>query len=122
MFPTDPDTGKVIFSDVDYLDTWKAMEKVHTMGLAKSIGISNFNSLQIERLLMHAKIVPVTNQVSIASGSGFFTSNSVCLLDRMPPLSESIKIDQVLHRQDDYSHSVQSTRFSIETLAKGGRS
>jgi len=50
-------------SDVDYVDTWKAMEQVNEKGLAKSIGISNFNRKQIERLLESAKIVPVTNQV-----------------------------------------------------------
>lgn len=48
---------------MDYVDTWKAMEKVHKKGLARSIGISNFNSIQIERLLMHSEVTPVTNQV-----------------------------------------------------------
>lgn len=35
------------------------------MGLAASIGISNFNSQQIERLLQNARIKPVTNQVEV---------------------------------------------------------
>jgi aldehyde reductase len=50
-------------SDVDYVDTWKAMENLCEKGLAKSIGVSNFNRKQIERLLENAKIPPVTNQV-----------------------------------------------------------
>lgn len=50
-------------SNVDYVDTWKAMEKLVTLGLVKSIGISNFNSEQIKRLLTIATIKPVVNQV-----------------------------------------------------------
>lgn len=39
------------------------MEKLQEKGLAKNIGISNFNKKQIERVLASCKIVPVTNQV-----------------------------------------------------------
>lgn len=52
-------------SDVDFLDTWKAMEKLVDLGLVKSIGVSNFNSQQIDRLLANCRIKPVTNQVEI---------------------------------------------------------
>lgn len=49
---------------VDFVDTWKAMEELQRKGLTRSIGISNFNIEQIERLLKSAEIVPVTNQVT----------------------------------------------------------
>ncbi|RVE41379.1 hypothetical protein evm_013968 [Chilo suppressalis] len=62
LFPCD-DKNQILFSDVDYLDTWKAMEPLVGEGLVKSIGISNFNSKQVARLLEHATIKPVTNQV-----------------------------------------------------------
>lgn len=39
------------------------MEKLVDLGLVKSIGASNFNSEQIERLIREARIKPVTNQV-----------------------------------------------------------
>lgn len=55
--------GKIVGSDVDYVDTWKAMEKVYEKGLAKSIGISNFNKEQIERILKNSTVVPQTNQI-----------------------------------------------------------
>ncbi|XP_069679073.1 aldo-keto reductase family 1 member B1-like [Periplaneta americana] len=60
--PFDGD-GKLIPSDVDYVDTWKAMEDCFKLGLAKSIGLSNFNSQQIQRILDVATIKPVVNQV-----------------------------------------------------------
>lgn len=50
-------------SDVDILDTWRAMEKLVELGLTKSIGVSNFNSEQLSRLLANCKIKPVQNQV-----------------------------------------------------------
>lgn len=55
--------GVLIFSDVDYIDTWKAMEALVETGLTKSIGVSNFNCDQMDRLIKSAKIRPVTNQV-----------------------------------------------------------
>lgn len=63
LFPISSD-GTYLFSDVDYLDTWKAMECVLSKGLTKNIGVSNFNSEQITRLLENATVKPVTNQVN----------------------------------------------------------
>ncbi|CAD7083093.1 unnamed protein product [Hermetia illucens] len=55
--------GNVKYNDVDYVDTWRAMEKLVEKGLVKSIGLSNFNSEQTKRILDICKIKPVTNQV-----------------------------------------------------------
>lgn len=65
LFPKDADDN-FVFSDVDYLDTWKGMEEASKLGLSKSIGISNFNSEQIERILSVATIPPATNQIEVA--------------------------------------------------------
>ncbi|KAL7734885.1 hypothetical protein ACLKA6_011160 [Drosophila palustris] len=62
LFPADKD-GKTLYSPVDYVDTWKEMEKLVEAGLVKSIGVSNFNKNQIERVLAIAKIPPATNQI-----------------------------------------------------------
>jgi len=62
LFPKDAD-GKFIFSDVDYLDTWKAMEECVRLGLAKAIGFSNFNSEQVDRILSKCTIKPAMLQV-----------------------------------------------------------
>jgi len=62
LFPKD-DKDNLAFSSVDFLDTWQALEKLVDAGLAKSIGVSNFNSAQIKRLLSACRIKPVTNQV-----------------------------------------------------------
>lgn len=53
----------MITTDVDYLDTWRTMEKLVDSGRVRSIGVSNFNEQEIERILSVARIIPVTNQV-----------------------------------------------------------
>ncbi|XP_017786093.1 PREDICTED: aldose reductase-like [Nicrophorus vespilloides] len=62
LFPTNKD-GSMLFSEVDYVDTWKALEACTRKGLVKSIGLSNFNKKQIERVLKAATVRPVNLQV-----------------------------------------------------------
>lgn len=61
-FPKD-DKGDIIYSFVDFVDTWKEMEKAVDEGLIKSIGVSNFNKRQLEKLVANSRIKPVINQV-----------------------------------------------------------
>ncbi|XP_058054620.1 1,5-anhydro-D-fructose reductase-like [Anopheles bellator] len=67
MQPKDA-AGNMLLSDVDYVDTWKAMEKLVSSGWVRSIGLSNFNSEQIERVLAAATIKPVNNQIEVNPG------------------------------------------------------
>lgn len=53
-----PVTGK-------YKDTWKAMEKIYDQGLAKAIGVCNFNQETMEDLLTDANIVPAVDQIEL---------------------------------------------------------
>ncbi|XP_070211386.1 aldo-keto reductase family 1 member B1-like isoform X2 [Littorina saxatilis] len=51
-------------AEVDYLDTWKAMEGLVEKGLARNIGVSNFNIDQLQRLLhTPPKIKPANMQL-----------------------------------------------------------
>ncbi|XP_062124818.1 aldo-keto reductase family 1 member B1-like [Drosophila sulfurigaster albostrigata] len=49
--------------EADITTTWTAMEKLVPSGLAKSVGVSNFDQEQLERVLKVAKIPPATNQI-----------------------------------------------------------
>ncbi|QRW01506.1 aldo/keto reductase family protein [Ceratobasidium sp. AG-Ba] len=52
---------------LDWLDAWKAMEKIYEdqKDKVKAIGVSNFSVPYLERLLKEAKIVPAVNQVEL---------------------------------------------------------
>lgn len=65
LIPQD-EKGTYLTTDTDYLETWRGMEECVRLGLARSIGVSNFNSEQIARLLQAAKIIPVNNQVEVS--------------------------------------------------------
>lgn len=73
-FPKDAE-GNIIYSDVDYLDTWKAMEAAQKKGLTKTIGLSNFNKAQITRVLENATVKPAVLQVEHALP--LFSQNSL---------------------------------------------
>ena len=60
--PTD-ESGTILLSDVDYLDTWKEMEKCVDLGLVRSLGMSNFNSEQLQRVIDESRIKPVNLQI-----------------------------------------------------------
>ncbi|POI25155.1 hypothetical protein CIB84_011096, partial [Bambusicola thoracicus] len=62
LFPKNPD-GTMRYDYTDYKDTWKAMEKLVEKGLAKAIGLSNFNSRQIDDVLSVATVKPAVLQV-----------------------------------------------------------
>uniref|UniRef100_A0A8C3F946 NADP-dependent oxidoreductase domain-containing protein n=1 Tax=Chrysemys picta bellii TaxID=8478 RepID=A0A8C3F946_CHRPI len=47
------------------LFSWQAMEKLVDEGLVKSVGVSNFNVSQLERLLSVCRIKPAANQVEL---------------------------------------------------------
>ncbi|MFI9102397.1 aldo/keto reductase [Streptomyces fildesensis] len=48
-----------------YADTWRALEKIHADGRAKTIGVSNFGPAQLRRVLDEGSIVPAVNQVEL---------------------------------------------------------
>ena len=51
-----------------YRETWRALERLHADGLARSIGVSNFNPGHLDRLLAAARVAPVLNQVELHPG------------------------------------------------------
>ncbi|WNV75528.1 aldo/keto reductase [Geodermatophilus sp. DSM 44513] len=51
--------------DVDYVETWKAMEEIYASGRAKAIGVSNFQVHHLRRLFGETDVRPAVNQVEV---------------------------------------------------------
>ncbi|MGA8986875.1 aldo/keto reductase [Aeromicrobium sp.] len=51
--------------DVDFVETWKALEEIYRSGRAKSIGVSNFQPSHLRRLIQDTEIVPAVNQIEV---------------------------------------------------------
>lgn len=61
--PFPPSAEDVVPMDIK--SVWKAMEECQTLGLAKSIGVSNFSCKKLADILAFAKIPPAVNQVEM---------------------------------------------------------
>ncbi|XP_022817297.1 aldo-keto reductase AKR2E4-like isoform X2 [Spodoptera litura] len=53
------------YYDTDYVETWKGMIDAQVLGLARSIGVSNFNITQLDRLLTMTPVKPAVLQVEV---------------------------------------------------------
>lgn len=64
LFPKGDD-GKLKKGESDYVETYKAMEKVFKSGKARAIGISNFSHAELERLLNETSVLPAAHQMEL---------------------------------------------------------
>jgi len=49
----------------DFVETWRAMERMYESGRVKAIGVSNFQPQHLRRVLDETSVVPAVNQVEI---------------------------------------------------------
>ncbi len=49
----------------EYVASWLVLEELHQQGLAKAIGVSNFEPEHLERVLGEGSVVPAINQVEL---------------------------------------------------------
>ncbi|KAJ5242019.1 uncharacterized protein N7469_000346 [Penicillium citrinum] len=99
-FPTDKN-GKLAPSDIDYLDTYRAMEALITSGKTKAIGVSNFSKKEIQRIVEKAEIVPAVHQFEVH-----------------PWLQQT---DFMKFHQDNGIHVTQYSPFGNQNEIYGGR-
>jgi alcohol dehydrogenase (NADP+) len=65
LHPVTPEGLINMDTTTDHVALWKAMEAQVDAGLTKSIGISNFNQKQIDRILQNARIPPSNLQIEL---------------------------------------------------------
>lgn len=62
----------------DFVERWKALERVYAEGRARSIGVSNFEDHHLERLFDETEIVPAVNQIEVHP---YFAQNELLAFD-----------------------------------------
>lgn len=60
------------------LEAWRALEKAHAAGLIRSIGVSNFDSADLQNLLDNGTVKPVVDQVLAHVGNTPFETIEYC--------------------------------------------
>jgi 2,5-diketo-D-gluconate reductase A len=62
----------------DFVERWKALERVYGEGRARSIGVSNFEDHHLQRLFEETEIVPAVNQIELHP---YFAQNKLLAFD-----------------------------------------
>jgi 2,5-diketo-D-gluconate reductase A len=52
--------------DVDYVETWKAMEEIYASGRSRAIGVSNFHETHLRRIFEATETTPAVNQIEVS--------------------------------------------------------
>lgn len=108
LFPKD-DTDFFVDGGVDYVDTWKAMEGLVDDGLAKSIGISNFNRRQIERVLAKGERKALAQHFCLNSFQFGSENSSGDEPGRMPSLPDAKTSERILRRKENSADGLCSS-------------
>jgi 2,5-diketo-D-gluconate reductase A len=58
----------------DYVETWKAMEKMYESGRVRAIGVSNFQPHHLRRIHGETSVTPAVNQIEVHP---YFTNDEV---------------------------------------------
>lgn len=64
-FLTNEQGEVIVDEESSLLDVWRKMEEMVDLGLTRSIGVSNFNQSQIQRILDNCRIPPAVLQVEV---------------------------------------------------------
>ena len=118
-FPLDSNGNPLYDDSVDiHNETWPALEECFKRGWAKSIGVSNYSTQQIEDLMKVAKIKPVVNQVESTPFLAQSKLKAVCdkhniILTAYSPLGTS----GIQNKDGTWSgHPLRNALFSNEVI------
>lgn len=63
----------------DFTDTWREMEKLLQTGKVRAIGVANFSTVNLEKLLKSCTVVPAVNQTEIQPLLPQTKLNALCI-------------------------------------------
>ena len=80
------------------LDSWRALERIHDEGRARSIGVSNFLVPHLDELLRKATRVPAVNQIELTPFLQRRQTRALCakhgiVVEAYSPLTHGMRLD-----------------------------
>jgi len=86
------------------LDSWRALERLHEEGRARSIGVSNFLVRHLEELLASARTVPAVNQIELTPFLQRRDTRALCarhgiVVEAYSPLTHGQRLDHPVLEQ-----------------------
>ena len=80
------------------LESWRALERIHEEGRARSIGVSNFLAPHLEELLGGAKRIPAVNQIELTPFLQRRETRALCakhgiVVEAYSPLTHGQRLD-----------------------------
>jgi methylglyoxal/glyoxal reductase len=83
------------------LDSWRALERIHEDGRARSIGVSNFLVPHLEELLGKARRVPAVNQIELTPFLQRRETRALCakhgiVVEAYSPLTHGKRLDHAV--------------------------
>ncbi|XP_068210746.1 aldo-keto reductase family 1 member A1-like [Palaemon carinicauda] len=84
VWPVDDNGNVVLDLETDLESVYKAMEELVDCGKAKAIGLSNFNSKQIERIMKVCRIKPSNLQVEVHAYHQQKALREICSKHKIP--------------------------------------
>src|SRR4051794_27934774 len=80
------------------LDSWKALERLHSEKRARAIGVSNFLSRHLEELMAVASVTPAVNQIELSPFLQQRETRAFCLrhgivVEAYSPLTHGQRLD-----------------------------
>ncbi len=85
------------------LDSWRALERIHAEGRARSIGVSNFLVPHLEELLAVASQIPAVNQIEVTPFLQRRETRALCakhgiVVEAYSPLTHGKRLDHPVVR------------------------
>lgn len=107
------------------IEVWKAFEEIYKSGRVKSIGVSNFNIAELQKLMDNTDIVPAVNQIKFHIGdtkeelTKFCEDNGV-IIEAYSPLATGRILDneEIKQMADRYDKTVAQICIGY-TLQRG---
>ena len=81
------------------MDSWRAIEKLYSDGLCKSIGVSNYMERHIDEVIDNSSIIPAVNQVEFSPFLYLVDLKQQCesmgiVLESYSPLTKGYKLEE----------------------------